>query len=229
MYNDTLRHAPATEPSGRVFCVQDARLLFAANVMLAMDEIRKFGGMSVQDLKLALKDIPGAAGLRLNYAPNGNELVTIAGRTVEVGPMATNAEIIAAFAAPAPPSGTIIIVGEVAPVPAPRPTPITTIAPVTIGTPKMPSITGASSATMTIKDLIAGSRTAVQAAHNKLIQNAGKVNDAAAALDGLGNDLGSEADDLMSMIGQFKNDLTPSTPATPAATPLPPAPAITPA
>jgi hypothetical protein len=197
--------------------------------MIAADEIN----MSIQELRHALKDIPGADGLTINYGENGNQVVTIGNRSVEVRPAASNAEIAAAFANPTVPTSATL--------PAPRlvPAPITTIAPVGIPSPngivKMPSITGASSASMTIKDLIAGSRTAVAAAHNKLIQNAGKVSDAAAALDGLGNDLGSEADDLMSMIGQFKNDLTPSTPAAPAvapapaaATPLPAAPTIAP-
>lgn len=180
--------------------VRDARLLFAAHVMLAMEEIR----MSSNELKQALRHIPGAENLTINYAPiSGNMLVTVGGRTVEVRPTASNAEIVLAFSNPA------------ISIPAPIPAPITQVR-----TPKMASITGASSASMTIKDLIAGSRNAVQAAHNKLIANAGKVQDAAGALNGLGDDLGAEADDLMSMIGQFKNDLTPSTPTAPA-TPLP--------
>ena len=178
--------------------------------------------MSIQDLKRALKDIPGAEGLNVAYAPGtGNLLVTIGRRTVEVRPAASNAEIALAFSNP------LITTANIAPAPAPAPLKPT-------GTTKM-SITGAVNASMTIKDIIASSRQTVKAAHDKLIANAGRVNDAAAALNGLGDDLGSEADDLLSMIGQFKNDLSPSTPAAPApapapapATPLPAAPALTP-
>ena len=187
--------------------------------------------MSVQDLKLALKHLPGSEGLTVTYAPKtGDMLVTIAGRTVEVRPAASNAEIAAAFANPTVPTANTAVL-TAATLPAPRLAPITQVS-----TPKM-SITGAVNAGMTIKDLIANSRVSVKAAHDKLIANAGKVQDAAAALDGLGDDLGSEADDLMSMIGQFKNDLSPSSNSAPAApvapapapTPLPAAPTIVPA
>lgn len=215
---------PARSNPQRVFRGLDdaGRLLFAAHVMLAMEDVRKHGGMSVQDLKLALNHIPGSEGVTIAYAPHtGNMLVTVADRTIEVHPTASNAEIAAAFANPT-------VLNTAATLPAPRLVPITQVS-----TPKM-SITGAVNAGMTIKDLIAGSRTAVARAHDKLIANAGKVNDAAAALDGLGNDLASEADDLMSMIGQFKNDLSPTPAAAPAApasnaTPLPAAPTIAPA
>jgi hypothetical protein len=193
----------------------------AARVMIAAEDVKRFGGMSVQDLKLALKHIPGSEGLTVNYAPKtGDMRVTIAGRTVEVRPAASNAEIAAAFANPTVPTANTTVTTLP---PAPRLVPITQVS-----TPKM-SITGAANATMTIKDLIASSRSTVKAAHEKLIANVGKVQDAAAALDGLGDDLGSEAADLMSMIGQFKNDLSPSTPAAPTATPLPAAAPIAPA
>lgn len=69
------------------------------------------------------------------------------------------------------------------------------------------SITGAAPATLSIKAMIESSRQKVKGAHDKLIANAGKVSDAADALDGLGDDLGKEADDLLSMVGQYKNDL----------------------
>lgn len=209
-------HEPARITPRRVFRLDEARLLFAAHVMVAAEDIKRFGGMSSNELKQALRHIPGVENLTINYAPNsGDMLVTIGNRTVEVHPTASNADIAAAFANPTVPTSATL--------PAPRLAPITQVS-----TPKM-SITGAVNAGMTIKDLIANSRTAVQAAHDKLKANAGKVQDAAAALDGLGNDLGSEADDLMSMIGQFKNDLSPA-PAAPApATPLPAAPTIAPA
>lgn len=193
----------------------------AARVLIALEDTRKFGGMSVHELKQALKSIPGSDSLTLAYAPNGNELVTIAGRTVEVSPTASNAEIVLAFSSPEPVStGNVTFVQPAAAsVTAPSQMPAATpIPPVTMNAAKTNqpptgktttmSITGAAPAAMSIKDLIAKSRTTVQAAHQKLITNAGKVQDAAAALDGLGDDLGKEGDDLMAMIGQFKNDLS---------------------
>jgi|ERR1700743_1999523 len=49
--------------------------------------------MSAQDLKDALRDIPESQDLTLNYAPNGNQLIHIGERTIEIGPMAGNDEV----------------------------------------------------------------------------------------------------------------------------------------
>lgn len=49
--------------------------------------------MSVQDLKEALKDIPGSSGLTVSYAGNGDQVISLGGRRIEVGPMASNDEI----------------------------------------------------------------------------------------------------------------------------------------
>ena len=70
------------------------------------------------------------------------------------------------------------------------------------------SITGAAPATLSIKAMIEASRQKVKGAHDKLIANSAKISQAADALDGLGNDLGTEADDLLAMVGQYKNDLS---------------------
>jgi hypothetical protein len=69
------------------------------------------------------------------------------------------------------------------------------------------SITGAVPATLSVKQMIEQSRQTVKAAHEKLQTNAAKVAQAAAALDSLGDDLGKEGDDLLAMVGQYKNDL----------------------
>lgn len=166
---------------------------FAARLLIAMEDTRKYGGMGVHELKQALRDIPGVESLTLVNLPNGNQRVTIAGQSVDVSPTASNAEITLAFQHP---NVTIT----------PLPAPVAYMPAPTTRTTAM-SITGAAPAALSIKDLIANSRQTVKAAHDKLIANAGKVNDAAAALNGLGDDLGKEGDDLMAMIGQFKNDL----------------------
>lgn len=169
---------------------------FAARLSIAIEEVRRSGGMSVNEMKQALRAIPGVEGLTLGYAASGNQVVTIAGRSVEVAPTASNADILAAFSDPAAPT-------------APTVTPIPAVAfaaptPPQPGTTTM-SITGAAPATLSVKDLIANSRALVQSAHDKLTVNAAKVATAAAALDGLGDSLGKEGDDLLAMIGQFTN------------------------
>lgn len=44
--------------------------------------------MSVQDLKEALRDIPGSQDLTVQYGAQGNQVIHIGNRTIEVGPMA---------------------------------------------------------------------------------------------------------------------------------------------
>lgn len=56
--------------------------------------------MSAHELKEDLRGMPGIEDLTISLAPNGNQLVTVAGKTVEVGPMASNDEIAAALQNP---------------------------------------------------------------------------------------------------------------------------------
>ena len=56
--------------------------------------------MSVLELRAALKGIEGTEYLTVSYAPNGNQLIHIGDKTLEVGPMASNAEIAAALTNP---------------------------------------------------------------------------------------------------------------------------------
>jgi len=187
---------------------------FAARLSIAVEETRK-SGMSVAFLKAALRHLPGVESMTVAYAANGNELVTIAGRTVEVSPTASNAEISAAFAAP---EAVLVSVAADDPVSSepqsvnsnvstplpPAPSPIAPAAAPVTSTPTM-SVTGAAPAALSVKDLIASSRSKIQAAHDKLATNAAKVDAAGDALSSLGDNLGKEADDLMAMIGQFTN------------------------
>lgn len=67
---------------------------FAARLSIAVyDTKRETPEMSVQGLKAVLSGTPGVEDLTISYAPNGNQLITIDGRTLEVGPMASNDEI----------------------------------------------------------------------------------------------------------------------------------------
>lgn len=74
---------------------------FAARLSIAVEEVRRFKRMSVHEMRQALRDIPGAESLTIGPAENGDELVTIAGRTVAVRPGATHEEIALAFREPA--------------------------------------------------------------------------------------------------------------------------------
>lgn len=60
--------------------------------------------MSVQDLKEALKDIPGSTSLTISYAPNGRQILHVGDKTVEVSPMASNDEIRVALQNPTVPT-----------------------------------------------------------------------------------------------------------------------------
>lgn len=56
--------------------------------------------MSAYELREALRGTPGAETITIRTAENGNQIVTMAGKTFEFWPMATNDEISAALANP---------------------------------------------------------------------------------------------------------------------------------
>jgi hypothetical protein len=74
---------------------------FAARLSIAVyDTKRLTPEMSVLELKEALRHIPGIDHLTLSYAPNGNQILNIDDRHLEVSPMASNDEIRAALQNP---------------------------------------------------------------------------------------------------------------------------------
>jgi hypothetical protein len=67
---------------------------FAARLSIAVYDVTRITPeMSAYELQAALKDITGSEQLTISYAQNGNQLIHIGDRTVEVGPMASNDEI----------------------------------------------------------------------------------------------------------------------------------------
>jgi hypothetical protein len=67
---------------------------FAARLSIAVYDVNRITPeMSAYELQSALKDITGSEQLTISYAQNGNQLIHIGDRTVEVGPMASNDEI----------------------------------------------------------------------------------------------------------------------------------------
>lgn len=53
--------------------------------------------MQLHDLREALKEIPGYQDLEIEYQPTGHQLLRIGGKVLEVGPAASNAEIVLAL------------------------------------------------------------------------------------------------------------------------------------
>lgn len=53
--------------------------------------------MLIHEMREALKDIPGYEDLEIEFEPNGHQLLKIGGKVLEVGPAASNAEIILAL------------------------------------------------------------------------------------------------------------------------------------
>ena len=68
---------------------------------IATEEVRRITPeMSADELRDALKGMRGSESLTIGYAANGNQIVTMDGKTIEVGPMASNGEILAALQNP---------------------------------------------------------------------------------------------------------------------------------
>ena len=136
---------------------------------------------SVSELKTKLADVPGIDTLDVTFGA-GLQHITINGRTVTVGVNASIEDIRAALN-------------------------LSKIDAITTRKPPMGSVTGAGHAGQSLKQMMADRKAKLTAAHEKLSANFGKLDQATAALDSLGDDVGTEADDLLASIGQFKNDL----------------------
>jgi hypothetical protein len=160
--------------------------------------------MSVSDLKTRLHDVPGIENLTMQNLA-GRQVYSLGGKVIGLDPNASDAEIENAIrAAVASPSIALIPLegASVALLPNVAPAPSQSIP-----RGKAMSVTGAAHAGMSLKQMMADKKAKLAAAHDKLSANFGKLDQATAALDSLGDDVGSEADDLLASIGQFKNDL----------------------
>jgi hypothetical protein len=136
--------------------------------------------MSVYELKMALRNIPGISGLTVGYAANGNQLITIAGKTVEVGPMASNDEIALALKSSFvrnEPSKEITAM----------------------------SITGATHLADQIKAKIQAAKDRMAQTSANTDTALAKLNSAADAAEAVNKSIAAEADDLLAQIGQFTN------------------------
>jgi len=174
---------------------------FAARLSIAVEDIRRSGGMSVNEMKQALRAIPGAEGLTLAYAANGNQLVTIAGRSVEVSPTASNEEIALAFREPAMSTPNVTALPVVAFATQPGTAPMTTPAP--------------GSFAASIKAMMDEARAGVAKARSDGIaavgEAVGKLNDAKTATAHVAGKMvqtiHDEAASVLAELGQVSNDL----------------------
>jgi hypothetical protein len=152
----------------------------AARLLPAVYDINRITPeMSVAELKDALRDVPGIETLTISSAPDGNQLLQVGDKTVQVGPMASNDEIKSALLNPFIPTRNTTV-----------------------------SVTGAANAGISLKQKLADRKQKIADAHAKLEANFGKIDQATDAMSTLGDKVGAEADDLMATVGQFMNDLT---------------------
>lgn len=171
---------------------------FAARLSIAIHDTKRFGGMSVHELKQALREVPGVEGLTLAYAPNGYELVTIAGRTVEVSPSTSNEAIRAEFLAPV----TSTPIPPMAPINQPQGKPMTT-------TPAPGSFAAGIRAMMDeARAGVAKARADGLATVGAAVGKLNEAKDATAHVAGsMAASIESEAADVMAELGQISNSL----------------------
>lgn len=71
---------------------------FAARLSIAVEDTRReTREMQLHDMRELLKDEPGYENLTIEYEPNGHQLLRLDGKILEVGPAASNAEIVQAL------------------------------------------------------------------------------------------------------------------------------------
>jgi hypothetical protein len=149
---------------------------FAARLSIAVyDTNRITPEMSVLELKAALRDIAGSDQLTISYAPNGNQLITIDGKTVEIGPMASNDEIRLALQNPF----------------------------IRTENTKIMSITGIKPGD--VKGILQSVRDEQAGALAKVAEVAAKSKQVAGALNGVTGSALKELDATLSELGQFSN------------------------
>ena len=180
----------------------------AARLMIAVEDVKRFGGMSVHELRQALREIPGAENLTVSYAPgSGNMLVTIGDKTVEVRPAASNAEIALAFGNPLIATENTAVTTKSTPLPAVSFTPTGKL---TVSNPAPGSFAASLKAMM--DEARAGIAQARADGTAKVQDAVGKLNEAKTATvkvaGNIAQTIESEAADVMAELGQISNDLT---------------------
>lgn len=135
--------------------------------------------MLIHEMREALKGIPGYENLEIEYEPNGHQKLTIDGKTLEVGPMASNEEIRLALQNP-------FIRTE-----------NTKLTPM--------SITGAHTLSDSIKAKIQAAKDRMAKSTQNTDTALAKFNSAVDVADSVSASIEKEADDLVAQLGQFTN------------------------
>lgn len=178
---------------------------FAARLLIAIEDTKRFGAMSVHDMRQALRAVPGAESLTMSYTYDGNALVTIAGRTVEVSPSASHAEIELAFREPAMSTPNVTVT--------PLPEPVAYVAASTRTAPMTNPAPGSFAAG--IRAMMDEARAGVAQARADGLAKVGeavnKLNDAKVATahvtGTMAKTIEDEAADVLAELGQISNDL----------------------
>lgn len=132
--------------------------------------------MSAFELREALRGIPGSEDLTISRAPNGNQVIHLGDRNLEVGPTASNDEIITALQNPF----------------------------IRTENTRM-SITGASFLADSIKAKIQAAKARMAASTSNTDAALAKLNAAADHADSVSQAIEAEADALTKELGQFSN------------------------
>jgi len=150
---------------------------YAARISIAVyDTNRETPEMSAYELREALKGIPGSEDLTIGRADNGNQIIHIGDKTLEVSPMASNDEIILALQNPF----------------------------IRTENTKM-SITGATHLADSIKAKIQAAKDRMAKSTSNTDAALAKLNSAADQADVVSKSIEKEADDLVASLGQFTN------------------------
>lgn len=143
--------------------------------------------MSLFDLKSRMSDVPGIEQLTMQLA-NGRQVFTLGEHIASTGAFASDEEIETAIR-------TALRLPSVALIPdKPKDAP-------------MSSITGARSASQSLKQLMEEAKQSVADGMAQVQAGIEKHAKAGAALKNLGTTLNSDGDDLLATVGQFTNDL----------------------
>lgn len=142
--------------------------------------------MTITDLRARMSDVSGIEGLTMQLA-NGRQVFTLGNIVGSVGAFASDQEIEDAIRA-------AVKLPSVGIVPEQR-------------KEAAMSITGAAHVGSSLKDMIEQRKRAMSDGHAKLQAAFGKMDQATAALNSVGDKVAAEADDLLASVGQFTNDL----------------------
>jgi hypothetical protein len=152
--------------------------------------------MSVADLKIRLADVPGIETLTLQLI-GGRQVFGFAGMIAAVDPLANDQEIENTIRAAAARKAAYLAKST--------PLPDAGLMPAPTREAKPMGVTGASHVGANLKTRMDDLKGKIAAGQSKIDAGLSKMEQAAEATNQFGEQLGSEADDLLATLGQFTN------------------------